>query len=329
MPTDPQSVRMSLGDHLDELRKRLIWGLIGPVVAGVVLLVFGKDVVAWLCQPVLYALAAEGLPPTLYAGGVSESFTIYMRVSLIGGLVIGIPWLVYQLWRFVAPGLYPTERRFVYMLMPGSVLLSIAGVLFMYFVLLPITLSFLIQWTINYPMPTLDGSIVQRKIQELYSPEQADGEPVNQAPAIWPRRMEDPVDPPDGSVWLNVPQRSLKAVIDGKVMSLPLTVEQRMASPWFTMNQYIGFVLMLALGCALGFQTPMVMLALSWTGLVDRKVFARGRRWAILACTILGAVLTPPDVGSQLLLGGSMYLLFEIGLVLIWLTGRRKRPARE
>ena len=324
MAADPESTRMSLGDHLDELRACLIWGLIGPLAAAVVLLIFGQSVVAWLCQPVLYALASKGLPPTLYAGAVPAAFAVYLKVSMVGGLVFGIPWLLYQLWKFIAPGLYLKERRFIYYLLPGSAALSVAGVAFMYFVLLPITLSFLIDWTLAYPMPTLEGSVIQRKIEALYDSNGPEGEPLNQPPTIWPQRWDDPVDPVDGSVWINVPQRAIKAVIDGQVMSLPMSMSRHMAAPWFTINEYISFTLWLALGCGIGFQLPMVMLALSRTGLVNWRTFAQGRKWAVLACVTVAAVLTPPDVGSQILLGSSMYLLYEFGLLLIWFPERRK-----
>jgi sec-independent protein translocase protein TatC len=317
--------RMSLGDHLGELRYRLVMGLVGPLIAAIGLLVYGKSIVAWLCQPALYALAAKGLNPTLFPRTPQSAFTIYLKVCFIGGLLIGIPWLLYQLWKFVAPGLYPRERRFVYYLVPGSAALSIAGLAFMYYILLPITLSFLIAFSLSYPMPEMTGTAVQRKIEALYGSAGPDGDPINQAPAIWPQRYEDPTDPADGMVWINVPKRSLNVVIGGKVHMIPMTLSQHMAVPWFTMGDYISFAIWLAIGCGLGFQLPMVMLGLSWAGLVPRRVFASGRKWAVLACVTAAAILTPPDVASQLLLGASMYLLYEFGLLLVLVF----KPGRE
>ncbi len=318
---------MSLGEHLGELRTRLMIGLIGPVIAAAVLLVYGRSIVAWLAQPLHYALRSKGLSAQLYTTAVPEAFATYLKVAFIGGLIVGVPWLLYQLWKFIAPGLYAGERRFIYILLPGSAALAALGVAFMYFVLLPVTISFLIEFTLSFPMPEMTGSPIQRQIEQLYGTAGAQAEPINEPPAIWPRRTQDPVDPADGSVWINVPQRALKVMLNGHVFALQMTSPRSMAAPIFKMNEYIGFVLMLAVGCGIGFQLPMVMLALGWTGIVSHRAFARGRKWALLACVAAAAVLTPPDVASQILLGGSMYVLYEFGLVLMLLMVRRREPA--
>ena len=117
-PLEHDDARMSLGEHLEELRYRLILGLIGPVIFAVGLMFIAWDVVEIICQPLLYELNKNNIDATLYNQGVSSAFLVYLKVSLIGGLLIGVPWLFYQLWLFIAPGLLPPEKRFVRRLIP-------------------------------------------------------------------------------------------------------------------------------------------------------------------------------------------------------------------
>ncbi len=323
---DHHDIRMSLGDHLDELRRRLWLGLIGPVAASVVAMVFGRTIVAWLAQPVLYELYANDLASTLYATKPQATLTVYFKVSFITGLIAGIPWLLYQAWLFIAPGLYRHERRFVVSLLPGSALLSALGVAFMYYVILPVTLSFMVFWTLTYPMPELQGSWVQNQIREARQVEPGLESDGNQ-PTLAPLRQADPASPPDGAFWINVPQRAFKYVVDGEVRQLHGTRTARMAAPWFTIDEYINFALWLGLATALAFQLPLVMLLLGWTGLVDRRQFAQWRGYAVLACVVVAAIITPPDPTSQIALALPMYALYEVGLILMRLL-IKPRPLR-
>ncbi len=315
-PSDPYEMRMSLSDHLEELRKRLILGLIGPLIAGAVAMLFGRTIMAWLAQPLLYELAANDLPATLYPTRIPESFGLFVKVSLITGLIVGIPWLLYQAWMFIVPGLYRHEKKFVLSMLPGSALLSAAGVAFMYYVILPVTVSFMIFWTLTYPMPEMQGTWVQdRLVGRAANDATVVAEP--DPPAHAPIRNIDPVDPPEGSFWINVPDRAFRYVVDGRVYQLRGTRGDRMATPWFTMSEYVSFCLWMGLATALAFQLPLVMLLLGWTGLVDRHQFARGRKYAMLGCVMVGALLTPPDPMSQVALALPMYLLYELGLLLM------------
>jgi len=311
---------MSLGEHLEELRWRVLLGLIGPLVAAVAAAVYGRTIVGWLSQPLLYELAANDLAPTLYATKPTASITVFVKVSLITGLVAGIPWLLYQAWLFVAPGLYRHERRFVVGMLPGSALLSVLGIVFMYYVILPVTISFMVFWTLTYPMPELQGSWIQKQLKQARQEAPADVEPDQLAMA--PLRERDPATPHDGQFWINVPERSFKYVVDGQVRELHGRRSEQMAEPWFTMDEYINFALWLALATALAFQLPLVMLLLGWTGLVTRRQFAKGRGYAILACVATAAILTPPDPTSQVALALPMYALYEVGLILMWLLVR-------
>jgi sec-independent protein translocase protein TatC len=121
---------MSLGDHLEALRKRLISGLIGIGIASLATMCYGRDIVAWLCEPLFVAQRELGLPQQTINLSVAGGFAIYVKVSLLAGLVIGIPWATYQLWKFVAPGLRKNEQRAFRVVVPYSSLMTVLSVLF-------------------------------------------------------------------------------------------------------------------------------------------------------------------------------------------------------
>ena len=117
---------MTLGEHLEELRLRIILALIGLAAGMVVGLVFGNNILHYLRQPYeqIYASAE------LVALKPAEGFSCYLRVSLLAGLVLSSPWMFYQFWMFVSAGLYPRERRYVLFAVPFSSVLFIGGAAF-------------------------------------------------------------------------------------------------------------------------------------------------------------------------------------------------------
>jgi sec-independent protein translocase protein TatC len=133
---------MSLGDHLEELRSRLILALLGLVIGTVICLCFGTRIITFIQRP--YNNLVPGHPLIVLAP--ADAFVGYMKISLIAGLVISSPWVFYQLWMFVAAGLYPTEKRYVHLAAPFSTALFIAGALFFIFVVAPISLAFFLKF---------------------------------------------------------------------------------------------------------------------------------------------------------------------------------------
>ncbi|MCX5634360.1 MAG: twin-arginine translocase subunit TatC [Planctomycetota bacterium] len=138
---DPPNPTMSLGDHLEELRYRVILAVIGLAVALVASLFFGKTIISFLEKPYFMAMGNQARMQVL---GPAEGFISYMNISLVTGVIIASPWIFYQLWMFVAAGLYPHEKRYVYMAVPFSAALFITGALFFIFVIAPITLKMLV-----------------------------------------------------------------------------------------------------------------------------------------------------------------------------------------
>jgi len=136
---------MSLGDHLDELRARLILSIAGLVAAVVISLFFGSYFVKILLLP--YQKVVE--EPSLLALKVTEPFMVYIKAVIVMAVLISCPWLFYQLWAFISAGLYKHERKFIYIVAPFSAGLFIAGVLFFLLMIGPMTLRFFAQFNLG------------------------------------------------------------------------------------------------------------------------------------------------------------------------------------
>ena len=133
---------MSLGDHLEELRSRLIYALAGLVAGTIICMVFGTFLVKYLQRP--YDELVPGRPLVVLAP--ADAFVGYMKVSLVAGLVLSSPWVFYQLWMVISAGLYAREKRYVRVAVPFSTGLFIAGALFFFFVVAPISLQFFLKF---------------------------------------------------------------------------------------------------------------------------------------------------------------------------------------
>lgn len=136
---------MSLGDHLEELRARLILAIIGVAVGTIVCLIFGPHLIRFIEVP-YNNLKAEYNLSDLKVLAPADAFAVYMKISLIGGLILSSPWVFYQLWMFVAAGLYEHEKRYVRAAVPFSVILFAAGAVFFLFVMAPLCLTFFLKF---------------------------------------------------------------------------------------------------------------------------------------------------------------------------------------
>ncbi|MHC4744601.1 MAG: twin-arginine translocase subunit TatC [Planctomycetota bacterium] len=318
---DPADSTMSLGDHLEELRARIILALLGLGVGTVISLIFGKHIIYFIERPyhsvfseeeagsnagdvndlataygVRLAAALEAdantapadpnyvkLAQKAYAAMLEEwldkglfderpgkgrtaavgsrlqtlaptdGFVSYMKISLIAGLVISAPWVFYQLWMFVAAGLYPKERRYVHIAVPFSTVLFVCGALFFLLVVAPLAMNFLVGFN--------------RKFLGVNS--------------------------------------------------------------YFTFQNYISFVTMLMLVFGAGFQTPIAIFILVRTELVAISSLRKARKFVLLGMFFIAAVATPPDVISQVTLAIPLYILYELGILLGYLSLKKKRKAEE
>ncbi len=153
MSYDPiDESRMGLLDHLAELRTRLIWIVAALAVGTLISFVFVTPILEFITLPV------SGGGDRLNVLGPTDTIGIFFRVGFVSGAVIAMPVIVYQIVAFIAPGLYPHEKRMLFILLPGVMLLFVSGAAFAYFLMLPVALSFLrnflgsvieAQWTMD------------------------------------------------------------------------------------------------------------------------------------------------------------------------------------
>ena len=143
---DPSDYTMSLGDHLEELRARLILALLGLGAALIACIAFGKYIIKFIEMPYVKAMGEQARLQTI---APAEGFVSYMQITMTAGVVIASPWIFYHLWQFIAAGLYPHERRYVYYAAPFSAGLFITGALFFVFIIAPVTLKMLVLFNKN------------------------------------------------------------------------------------------------------------------------------------------------------------------------------------
>ncbi|HEX9627166.1 MAG TPA: twin-arginine translocase subunit TatC [Acidiferrobacterales bacterium] len=131
----------SFVSHLLELRNRLLYAIVGVGIVFAALVPFANRVYEWLAQPLIAVLPAG---TSMIATEVASPFLTPLKLTLLAAIVIAVPWVLYQIWAFVAPGLYKHERRLVWPLLASSTLLFYAGVAFAYFAVLPLVFGFLV-----------------------------------------------------------------------------------------------------------------------------------------------------------------------------------------
>lgn len=295
---------MSFGDHLEDLRKRLFWAVAGPVPVFIACVVFGKYLLEFIVAPLIDALKRAGEAPHLIATSPVEPFAAYMKVAAVVTVLVAMPWILYQIWLFVAPGLYAKERRFIYFLLPLSTVLTSIGLAFLYWVLLPLSLVFLIEFGAGLVTPNIEKA------------EPPAGLVVPEIPVLG----YDPATPKPGQMWINKSIDQMRIAVgegaDLKVMSLNLHSGAGVSQE-YRLSEYIDLVFLLGLAFAVAFQLPIVLMLLSWTGLVDAKMLTKYRKHCLFASVVLAALLPTQDPASLILLTAVVYGLYEFGVVLM------------
>lgn len=243
---DPDSLDSTLIGHLIELRARLIRGVAGLLLVFLGLLPFANKVYGWFAQPLLDKLPKGG---QLIAVEVASPFFAPLKLAFFVAIFATMPWLLYQAWAFVAPGLYKREKRLALPLLASALVLFYGGCAFAFFVVLPSVFGFLAQVT------------------------------------------------PDGVAMMT------------------------------DINAYLDFVLVIFLAFGISFELPVALVILVMLGWVTPAQLSEWRGYAIVGIFIVAAIITPPDVISQLLLAIPMCLLYEAGIIAAKLVGRK--PAED
>lgn len=154
---EESGARMSFFDHLVELRKRIVYSLIGIGIGMVAGLGISKPGLAYITKPMVDALKSNHLDPYLYFTHPAGYVMLYINFGLYLGIALAMPWVLYQVWLFVAPGLYKHERKAVVSFIVSSMALFICGVAFGYFIMLPRVLDFVVEFSNSGPIkPWID-----------------------------------------------------------------------------------------------------------------------------------------------------------------------------
>lgn len=301
---------MSFGEHLEELRRRAFFAIAGLIVLFILGLIFGGPLLEMLAAPLIQSLKAAGQPTSLLATSPLEAFGAYIKVATVAALVVGMPWLLYQLWLFVAPGLYAYEQRFVYFLLPLSGLLTLAGCLVLYYAILPISLFFLIEFS---------SGLMRTEVVTAPLPP---GVTLPVAPLLGADPPNESI--PIGASWINTTLAQYRVKVgESEVLSVPLA-RGGIIAQHYRVSEYVNLVFMLALAFAIASQVPLVLLLLGWSGLVQPSDLTRYRKYVVFGCVIGSALLPTQDPWSLIVLSALMYGLFELGIVLM-----RVVPARR
>lgn len=221
--------------HFYELRTRCIWIVIGLLLALGVTLPFANQLHQFFVRPLLSQLPAGG---QMIATSVTAPFLIPLKIALYVAIALSLPNTLYQLWKFVQPGLYPKERLISLVGVLSSIVLLVAGASFAFYIVIPVIFKFII------------GS----------------------APA-----------------------------------GVAVMTE---------IGNYLDFLVSITLAFGISFQTPIIVVAIAYMGVVEVKTLKESRSYVIVAAFVIGAIFTPPDIISQFMLAIPLWLLYELGLLI-------------
>jgi sec-independent protein translocase protein TatC len=245
---DTEQAQDTFLSHLIELRNRLLWSLIAVGIVFICLVPWAKDIYHVISQPMLAQLPKGG---RMIATEITSPFFIPFKVTFLTAVLITLPFLLYQAWAFVAPGLYAHEKRLVAPLIFSSTLLFAAGMAFAYFFVFPTVFRVMLAFT------------------------------------------------PEGVEWMP------------------------------DIGTYLSFVMNMFIAFGVTFQVPVVVIILVRMGVVTVAKLKEIRPYVIVGAFVVAAVVTPPDVTSQVLLAFPICLLYEIGIVVASITGKRREEAES
>ena len=329
MPEEIETQKMTLGEHFEELRRRLIRASLGIAVGMALCLLFGDRIMELINWPLAAAQRAAGMPIRLRTLSPAEALYTYLKVCLIWGAVLASPYSLWQIWQFVAAGLYPKERGYVSRTVPMSVVLFLLGVAFFYVVIAPVCLRYFLKFgQDNFIRPPTSSLVLPSadpvSPSATTAPSGTDAAGARVMPAI-PVLANDPASPGEGQIWLNSRDGQMRTFINGRKWTVELSQGSFLqAEP--TLEFYMNFVSMCSLMFGLGFQMPIVVIVLARTGLVSVRRMKSLRKYVVFGLVVVTGIVTPdPTFLSQIALAAPMYILFELGLLL----AREKNAPQE
>ncbi len=227
-------IKDSLSNHLIELRSRLLKVFALFAILSIAGIPFASEIYLFIASPLIDLLPNGS---TMIATEVASPFMAPIKLVLYVALLLSMPWLFYQTWMFVSPGLYKEEKKVTAPLMLSTIILFFSGVCFAFFVVCPIIFKFF----------------------------------IGMAPA------------------------NIQVMTD--------------------INQYLSFVFKLLFAFGIAFEIPIATVIIIKSGIATKESLIRARPYLIILFLVIGMLLTPPDIFSQLFLAVPMWLLFEIGIL--------------
>lgn len=223
-------------DHLEELRGVLLKSLIAWSIASCITYFFIDPILSFLIRPVHY----------LVFTAPADAFMARIMLALFTGFILGLPYIIYEIWNFVSWGLKVSEKKYVYVFAPVSLLLFLVGCLFSYFIVIPFSIKFLLGFSTE----------------------------------------------------------SLR--------------------PMITIKSYISFLMSMVLAFGVIFELPLVLMFLTKIGVATPAFLIQKRRYAIVIILIVSALITPPDVVTQLILAFPLMILYEVGIIVSKVVEKKK-----
>ena len=235
--------KLPITSHLEELRKRLIICFIAIGIGFFGSYFFSKKIFNLLMIPLIEVLPSGG---SFIFTGLTEAFFTYLKVSLLAGIFVASPVILYQIWSFIAPGLYENEKRYALPFVFFSTIFFVGGALFGYFVVFPFGFRFFMSFASE------------------------------------------------------------------TILALP------------SIKEYLSFSTRLLFAFGIVFELPLFVLFLSKIGVVNAKMLSSQRKYALVLVFIVSAILTPPDVTTQLMMVVPLLLLYELSIWVAKVFGKKE-----
>ena len=297
---DVDNVKSPLIEHLTELRKRLIHCVLVFLGCMVLCFAFWEPVFDVLTAPVCDALNQRGQQCNLILIKLQEGFFVAVRISLMGGFILSFPFLSYQLWRFVAPGLYKKEKNAFLPFIIASPFMFLLGAAFAFFIVIPLAFNFFL----SFQKETTVAGLNQENavVQEFDSTEN-----------VLPIELIEEGISTDISVPIN------REVISDAGVTFQGSVAE-----------YLTLTIKFVLAFGVCFQLPVLLTLMGKAGLVSAESLASFRKYAVVGILVLAAIVTPPDVITQIILFSAVYGLYEVSIILVRRVEKsRKKMYRE
>lgn len=250
-------VEMGFFEHLAELRTRLQRAIYGVVPCIGVAWAFKEQLLEIILDPLVFAYRENGIEPEIHFQSLLDPFVAYLKISIIAGILAASPWIFWQVWGFLAPGLYKREKLLAIPFVGASTLFFAGGALFGYFVVFPYGFQTFLEF------------------------------------------------------------------------AGPLPSGQMRLTPTIMIDSQISLSVRMLLAFGVVFEVPVVVTAISALGLVTWKGLLKFGRWYLILATVIAAILTPPDVASQMMMLIPLLVLYFLSVGVAFFIDLRRDAKRK